>query len=322
MSNEIPSVTEVIAERIQSGSKPWDRNDPWKIGYIAEGGSMRGVISGGAAVYLQSINAFHAFDAAYSVSAGSCTTFYTASRQTPEGTSIYYQDINNSHFINPKRILQRKPPVDISFLTHQVMMERKILDWQKVKDCTIPLHTFATDALTGEAIDLYPFTDRENVHDAMLYSCLMPVLAGLPKRAHGTFLTDGMVATGGIPLEQAMEDDCTHILITLTKPNNSNRKQYSKFDLLIYLLLSMNGFTTLAKCYLKAHERYTQTLKRIYQNDNNLPRIQAVSTGIAEISLIERRSGVLRDGAIAGFEAARRSFHGYNLPQNPDIYVI
>lgn len=48
--SNIPSVTDLIAERIKTGSQPGNRHDPFKVGGVIEGGAMRGVIGAGAGV--------------------------------------------------------------------------------------------------------------------------------------------------------------------------------------------------------------------------------------------------------------------------------
>ncbi len=44
----VPTVTELIANRIKEKSQPGKITDGFKLGYVFEGGAMRGVVGAGA----------------------------------------------------------------------------------------------------------------------------------------------------------------------------------------------------------------------------------------------------------------------------------
>lgn len=321
------SVHAVIAERVKSGSKEYARRDPFKVGLVIEGGSMRGVISGGMVTALQALNAVGSFDAIYTASGGSCAGAYLLSGQTPEGTSIYYEDINNSQFIDPARLLIGRPIVNIPFLTHKVMKEAKPLDWQRVADSQIPLHVYVTSAKDATAVDMFKLTTQDEVLDALHWTCRMPVLAGMPiKVAEGLYYTDGAVLNGGIALDEAIADGCTHVLALLTRPQGTVGQKRSALEQIAAHILSID-YPELAIALNNGVSKYAENLRRIKESEENpaiFPqRIEAVrvSSSSSQISLVEKNRATLVRGATEGYNAVVQRFHQHNLPINNDVQV-
>lgn len=90
MRESVPKPTEVIAERIRYDSHPEKRDDPYIVTVIFQGGAMRGVISAGGGVALQSVMGdSEPFERTDDTSAGAFHWSSLASRNGVEGTSIY-----------------------------------------------------------------------------------------------------------------------------------------------------------------------------------------------------------------------------------------
>lgn len=321
------SVHAVIAERVKSGSKEYTRRDPFKVGLVIEGGSMRGVISGGMVTALQSLNAVGSFDAIYTASGGSCAGAYLLSGQTPEGTSIYYEDINNRQFIDPARLLVGRPIVNIQFLTHKVMKEAKPLEWQRVADSQIPLHIYVTSAKDATIVDMFKFTTQDEILDALHWTCRMPVLAGMPvKVAEGLYYTDGAVLNGGIALDEAIADGCTHILALLTRPQGTVGKKRSALEQIAAYILSRD-YPELADALNNSSSKYAENLRRIKETEENpaiFPqRIEAVKVPSTnrQISRVEKNRATLVRGAVDGYNAVMEHFRPHNLYINHEIKV-
>jgi len=77
---------------------------------------MRGVVSGGMVVALEQLGLLECFDAIYGSSAGAMNGAYFLAGQAALGTTIYYDNINNRHFIDFARALRGRPVVDLDFL--------------------------------------------------------------------------------------------------------------------------------------------------------------------------------------------------------------
>ena len=317
--SDVPAVVDLIVERVRSNSQPGNRRDPFKVGRLIEGGAMRGVWAGGAAIAAQALGLDMAFDAEYSASSGSCSAIYAAARQTVLGATIYYEDLV-TRFINPRRLLINRPVVDIRYLTHQVMMYRKVLDWQRVIAYPIPINVYATNALTGQAVNMYPFNNRGAIYEAMLRSCSMPFWADMPS-PENRFLTDGSIATTGIPFRQAVEDNCTHVFAMLTRPEGV-RKKRSFLDRIVSLALWNAGFDQIASAYWQAFNHYNEVVEHMVSLEgdfvNEQPRVKIVrpswfESKIPSFCTDPRR---LYRGALSGFHKMRQAFPALPVDSN------
>ncbi len=328
MEKEFFCVTDLVAERIKSGSIPGRRDDPYKIGLVVEGGGMRGVVPGGEIVGLQALDALKAFDAIYAVSAGAAAVVYGISGKAPEGTGIYYQDINNSNFIDPRNLLKMKPAVNIPFLTHHVMLETKPFDWEKVVGSPIPLHIYTTDAVNCQLVDLSENLNTElQIADSLHYSSRIPVVAGMPVRVEDKYYTDGSALGDGIPLRQALADNCTHILALLSRPYGVNRTGMSPVDALGVAVLPWR-FPKLAWHLFQKSRVYNRTLNSINMANSGMDSKARTITGVRIpstypiISNLETDAEKLRNGAIAGYEVVMNTFKKYSLPIDTEVAVI
>lgn len=322
------SVTAVIAERIKAKSKPIQRKDNFKVGLIIEGGGMRGVIVGGMVVALEALEAVNAFDGIYTESAGSCAGAYFISEQATEGERIYYEDINNKKFINRLRLFIGKPVVDIPFLTYRVMKDVKPLNWKKIAESKAPLHIYVTSAKDGKMIDIFKFKTQQEVLDALHWTCRMPILAGMPSRiSDQLYYTDGAVPNGGIPLDAAISDGCTHILVLLTRPQGTTGKgKFALEKIASYVLY--RKFPKLAFVLKNSGKVYSQILKKIMEAEqnpeNSQPKIEAIRipTKSKHISVIEKNPKILIKGAREGYTAVIEKFEQYDLPIDGHIRIM
>lgn len=281
---------------------------------------MRGVVAAGMASALVDLNAEYAFDAVYSVSAGSCIGAYFLSGQGD--TTIYHENINNSHFIDPFRPLRsREPIVDINYLTHDVMTNVTPLDGRQILKNPTSFHIYTTTT-DGEIADHTDFRTPDEIHNALRATCALPILAGKPVRGHdGRLHTDGGVATGGIALGPAIADGCTHIVALLTKPADRPKREKTPPIEKIAAKILQREFPQLASLLLTRYSRYAEALDRIEEPSPLYPQagdpfIEAVRlpAGSGMISMMEKRRGILVEGAQAGYDAAMRQFASDNVP--------
>src|SRR5215471_14383302 len=121
------SVIEILHARKARGSRA-PHGDGARVALCVEGGAMRGVISAGMVSALEALGLTHAFDAVYGSSAGAINAAYFVAGQARLGTTIYFEDINNRHFIDLRRTLLGRPIVDLGFLLDDVVERRKRLD--------------------------------------------------------------------------------------------------------------------------------------------------------------------------------------------------
>ncbi len=316
-----PTVKEIIAQRVQRQSKPGNREDPYKVGLVVEGGGMRGVIAGGMAIGLEALHMQPALDSMYGNSAGALTALHIAAEQTPQGTSAFYQDLTDKRFIN----LTRYPVVNIPYMAYEVLGKKKPINWEKANSSPVEMHIYITSALDSEVIDVSSFRDRQHFHDIMHYTARLPVLGGMPIKDGDRYYTDGGAVMSTIPLQAAIDDGCTHILALLTQPAGYKQKEGSLERYALSAIL-WHRFPALSRSILDYFKRYNAALETIRQAQESGftgPRIEAIRLLEARgISRLEQNPTVLYTGAKRGFEAIMNKFAPYNLPVDTDILPI
>lgn len=303
-------VTNVIRERLESGSQPGYRQDNFKVGVVIEGGCMRGAVSGGETLGLCTLGLLPTFDAVYGVSAGAAAAAYLIAQQA-EAVSIYFENVNNEHFFDPRRVLIGQPAVDIFYLTHKVMKDIKPLDWKRILDSPISLHIFVTSATDAKSVDLSSFSSQEDLLFAIHCSCRLPIIAGKPLPvAENTYYTDGGISTGGgLALEEALADGCTHLLVLQSKPDQTNyHAKPGVMEFLAYFLLKPE-YPALARAILKINDLYARNCEKIKSAEAN-PEIYPqtiegvrVPAGTPKVAMFETNKRRL----VAGVQAGKRA---------------
>lgn len=296
----------VARARLESGSKPGERDDGQKVGLVIEGGCMRGVVSAGMVLAFGE-RILSAFDAVYGVSAGAAAAAYLLTGQS-EAISIYYEDVNKPEFLDPRRIFSGKPMVDIAYLTHKVMKEIKPLQWEKAVGHPIELHVLVTEARQAQTIDFNHFESQEDLLDAIYYSCLIPLVAGRPVIIdEQTAYTDGAVITGGVCLDYALADGCTHVLVLRSSPEGVIPKEgFSAAELMGYFLLR-DEYPKLAWAILHVYRKmYRQTLLTLEAVKTGDQRVDAIALpkGSQPVAPFEMDRQKLIRGARDGHKAA------------------
>lgn len=210
-------VLQAIAHRCETGSAPGRRRDDFKIGLAIEGGAMRGVVSAGMVAGLEYLGLLPAFDVVYGTSAGAINGAYFLAGEAASGTTIYYENINNSQFISRLRTTYGDPLVSLDFLFEKVMGKVKPLDWRRVVESPVELVPVATSSRSGEAVLLRGARSRDSLFLRLKASARIPILAGPPIRVAGEDCFDGGLSAP-IPVSPALDEGCTHVLALLTRP--------------------------------------------------------------------------------------------------------
>ena len=190
---------------------------------------MRGVVSAGMLVGLEELGLLEAFDAVYGASAGAVNGAYFVSGQVGSCIGIYSEDINNSRFISLLRSFTNRPVLSLSYLMDEVMVRRKILDWQSVLDSPVRFKIAASSLSELRVRLLEDFRDREHLFAALRASSSVPLLAGPPAEVDGERFLDALLFEP-IPYRTALADGCTHLLVLLTRPDGCLNGQPSYFE--------------------------------------------------------------------------------------------
>ena len=264
-------VMKLIAERALTWSQPFHRQDRFKLGLVVEGGAMRGIISAGMLAGLESLGLLRVFDAVYGASAGAFNGAYFLAGQASDGVAIYYENLNSKKFINLWRIFRGKPVVSLAYVLEKVLIQEKPLHWQAVLESPIPLKIAASSLGHLKTRVLQGFTNREELFTALRASSEMPLLAGGPVEFQGDrFLDAGLFQ--GIPIYAALEDDCSHLLVLLTRPRGAQRKSPNFWDRQVGARIMERWKKGLGSAYLKMPKMYNETLSFLEGMQKSLKR--------------------------------------------------
>jgi predicted patatin/cPLA2 family phospholipase len=206
---------EAIDHILARADCPADKaSDGRKLGLIIEGGAMRGVYSSGADIALEEAGLTGSFDAVYGSSAGALNAAYFLSGQAALGATIYYEDLNNTTFINymrPTRIL------NLDYLFEDIIGHRKRLDVEAVLASPTRFHIALTDAESGEGRLVEAGAGEFDLLATLRASATHPLLSEphLQIGAHRYF-DGGLVKL--LPLQDAIDHGCTDLLVILTRP--------------------------------------------------------------------------------------------------------
>jgi predicted patatin/cPLA2 family phospholipase len=208
------AVIAAIHERTRRGQSAGGATDGKKLGLIIEGGGMRGVISASALLALEALGMTEVFDAVYGTSAGAMNGAYFLAGQAGYGITIYYQDISNRRFINPLRLGK---VVDIDYLFDKVITQLKPLNVARVLASPADFYITITEVYTAKCV----LANAKQSHEALLTilkaSTALPVMYNRVVVVEGRPYMDGGV-TNHIPLQEAIADGCTDLMVLLTRP--------------------------------------------------------------------------------------------------------
>lgn len=271
-----------------------------KSALIVQGGSMRGIFSAGSLIALERMGFTQGFDAVYGASGGAVNASYFLSGQATFGTSIYYEDMNNSRCIN---ILRFNKIFDIDYLFDDIVEKMKRLDAQKVINSKSKLYFFVTDADCGGYAKITP--SDENFLIMLKASCSMPVYCNQSVCVDGKNYFDGAVSMA-IPIEEAIRDSCTDILVLLTQSVRS-RDSIGKFENL-FLKLAMPKLKNFVESYLEDYNRSFD----ISIGKNKISEKVNISTIVPDddfrLNRLTKNERLLKSAAIDGAEKTFKLF--------------
>lgn len=305
-------VIEAIARRWERNSVPGRRDDKLKIGLAIEGGGMRGVVSAGMVTGLEFLGLLPAFDVIYGTSAGAINGAFFISGQAAYGTTIYYENINNSQFINLFRPLIGESVVSLEFIFEHVIVREKILDWQKVVNSPIPLKPIASSVSHVRPVVLDGFRTRDELFSSLKASARIPVVAGPPVRVGDDTYLDGSLFAS-IPFRQAFEGGCTHVLALLTRPESEEPRGANVFDRHIVPANLSRHNPRLGPVVTERLKRYAADIDILAQESHNpgsMPYLFAIQPDKQAVSVgrLEKRRSRLVAGAQAGMQATMDAF--------------
>jgi predicted patatin/cPLA2 family phospholipase len=223
---EMDAVLDVILRRAGSGSLPGRRSDGHVVALAIEGGGMRGVVSAGMCAVLEEAGLVTAFDRVYGCSAGAITGCFTAAGQAVLWATTF-EDIAGPEFIDPARVLRRRPVLDLGFLFGTVIAKRKPLSGDGLARGP-ELRVLAVSTTDASLRVLGDFRDTSELLAAVRVSCTIPVIGGGPSVYRGEPMVDGGLLEP-IPYLTAVREGASHVLVLRTRDAEQRVRPRSRF---------------------------------------------------------------------------------------------
>lgn len=216
-----------------------DRDDGHRVALAIEGGGSRATYSGGMVMALAERGLTETVDAVYGASAGSVNGAWFVAGDTARGIPAWYAPGVMRRITGLARTVVGRPVVDMRWVVEHLYEHVVPLDWDAVLDAPVPLHPMATDADTGQVVDL-----RERVRDvptlktALRASTHLPILGGPPVVLGGRRLLDAALAET-LPFRTPLADGASHVLLLRTRrADDPARRPWRSGDLLARAVLA------------------------------------------------------------------------------------
>ncbi len=343
---EVPSAKEVIAERIKNGSQPGFREDPYLVSLILQGGAMGGIYAAGAGLYLMStFGETFPLDLSHTTSGGTASDSYLKSGNGADGTSIYYDELSRG-FIGWSNILKRRRFIDLSLMINAMRSGPKQLDFNRLLAHPAESNFFATSVedariinfkigqtalestteleFDGEMYICYCQTP-EDILAAIEASCHLPFYAGPPVRIKNELLAvDGGVSRAArIPLNMAINDGCSHILIFASEKKYDEHEYRISLEEKVAALAIRQKYPALAEHYWEGHNAHQDTLSLLREIEDGEIHHPKVDIIWADDQFVPKQRETnprnLYLAAVAGRQAAAKAFEEFNLIEDPAI---
>ena len=217
-------VLRAIVERKRRLDAGKSRDDGMKLGIVAEGGAMRGVVSGGACVGLEDLGLTGVFDVAYGASAGAINLAYFVIGQAERASRIYSGYAARPEFVNPLRLGKI---LDLDFLFESVIKPTFPIPKERLLAAPTELRVSVTEKRTGRNALLSARHPGIDTYDLLKASAAVPFYYGRTVTILGEEWLDGM-ASNALPVREALADGCTHVLLLLSaRPHEGSARAAS-----------------------------------------------------------------------------------------------
>ncbi|MBV8539814.1 MAG: patatin-like phospholipase family protein [Pseudonocardiales bacterium] len=319
-------VRQVLRDRRAAHSKPGDRDDSFKVGLAIEGGGLRGVVSAAMLTFLEDLGYADVFDEVYACSSGAVNAAYFIMRQTWFPLSIYFDDLTTGEFLDFKRVLRWRAPMDLDYVFDDVLVKRKPLDYEYIIKAKQRLHVMVTDVDALEALDVSDFSSPEDLRSALMASSWLPLATKGATSFRGSRAMDGGILQFH-PFRAAMVDGCTHVLSLSTRPIGPFKTRLSLTNRIVARHLERmrsglgEGFTASIRQYMFEDKVF---LRRSRLHPGGSPAVLDLAplSGTPEIKRHEVDRSLLLDGARSAYGAAYLALEGKKVRVIPRLTVV
>lgn len=242
-----------------------------------------------------------AFDAVIGVSAGSCNAVSLISRTSTGLVDGYAEELTQSKFIQPRRVLRGRPAIDVPRMVRHTSTHLPYERFSRALSSEVPLLTVASNVSTAQAEGLTEFDSLEDLQSAVTASCMLPIIGGRPVPHRGGRYIDGGILDP-LGVATAQQWGATHAVMLLSRPADAKLRT-SRLDQLAgrYLTSLHPGFET---PYRRRPAIYADQLQQAVAGQiGNLPVLAVQVPTLRQVpSRLDRNVDVVR----AAGQTARR----------------
>lgn len=233
----------------------WRRGDRGpdgrRLGLVIEGGGMRAVCSGGGAVALSQLGFTELFDDVYATSAAVMNASYFLSDQAALGITVYYESLVTGRFMNPLRFWRI---LDVDYVVDSIVAVQKPLKVDRVLASRTRFFVSLIDKLSGEGTVIDVKTTSAPLLQVFRAAMAIPVFYNRTVNLEGRQFIDGGLANP-FPIEHALANGSTDLLVLLTRPASYQSKAPNWFDRCVFDLICARGNEGLRRTFLRQRER-------------------------------------------------------------------
>lgn len=305
-------IRELLRHRLARRTRRGARDEQHHLALVLEGGGMRGVVVGGIVSSLEEHKLLSCFDSVHGSSAGACAAAYFAAGQAQVGTSIFYEDINNSTFIDLTRALRARPIMDVHYLTDVVMRETKPLDVASILAQPGFVNIVTTRLDTGQAEVFNTFGTPDCFFRVLKASSMVPLVAGLGVRIDNVVLIDGAL-TEHIAVASALRAGASHILVGLSRRAGETCPMSISLRYVVEkLLLGIGVGQRIADLYETSNGRVNAVLDGVARGWIGGARVDMIarSPDASAVGTLTIDEELLRAAAAEGSQAAQQYLSG------------
>ena len=195
-----------------------------KIGLVLEGGGIRGAYTAGALKWLKDEGL--QFDYYVGISSGAAyLSFYLADRMDVAKKMATYYTCQKD-VVGFRALLKCGYYVNYKKVFEEDMIEKEHMSIHNVISQKLPMEVGCYDLAKGKTI-YFNSSELDEKMKIIRGACALPIASAIVE-VNGHRLLDGGI-TKMIPIERALEENCTKCLVITTKPKDYVRKPSSRF---------------------------------------------------------------------------------------------
>jgi predicted patatin/cPLA2 family phospholipase len=228
------------------------------VGFILEGGGLRGIYTSGVLRFLMDKGIY--FPYVIGVSMGACNAANYVSRQPERNRIVCTRYVNDPRYISYTRLLLRGELFGMKFIFDTIPRSLVPFDYNNFMESNVTCITVVTDCDTGKSLYYEKKDLGEDYLKILQASNSLPFIAK-PVHYKGRTLMDGGLSDS-VPVRKSMDDGNKKNVLVLTRPKGYRKKRHRFFRLAAIRYPRHKG---LCEAIVNRHVIYNETMDFIDQ---------------------------------------------------------